>query len=225
MPASIVQKGEVPNELVGRHYANFTRQERNDIQTYRKIKKLCLSCGTDKHPGDRCSRFSSYANSHAALPGAHALTHSPKRPVSIRNAEPKTHKIAIAKDDEVPYQLVGRAYRDMTKNQRDEIYRFRKTHKLCTFCGSKEHQKLKCQQRENKIAGTIRYKDAQIKSGCLVLIRELTGPFAKLPAELRQKIFEEALEEKKPIEVRESMLRGLVSFMACARKLSMSSSR
>jgi hypothetical protein len=118
--------------------------------------------------------------------------------------------IAIAEENEVPYELVGVTYRDMTKEERDAVYQFRIRTKRCTSCASKDHKKWDCPTRKNRFEARIQEKKAKIRSGELVLQRELTGDLAKLPRELRLLILEEALKEEDEVVVfRRSYLKGM----------------
>lgn len=78
------QKGEIPDDLIGRHYTSFTRQERDYVQTYREIHHLCLSYGAGDHAVEACSHASAAGRKdqakHCSKPNglAYRPKHAPK---------------------------------------------------------------------------------------------------------------------------------------------------
>lgn len=205
--SAIAQKGEVPNDLVGRRYLTFTQEERDYVDTYREIHKLCLACGAEDHPANSCSRAPNTKPCKQSTTGSTTtmLAHRPKP----QQTERSESRVAVGEADRVPYHLVGIPYRDMTKDQRDEVFNYRKSKKLCTSCGDPNHRKYDCEVRTNTIERAMAKKKADILSGKLVLKTELTGPFAKLPVELQFQIFEDALKEDKPVDFRRGVLYGM----------------
>ena len=129
------------------------------------------------------------------------------------SSKPHTHKpeheVAVGKEGEVPYEFIGVAFKDMTKEQRDTIFQFRRKAKMCAWCGSKEHQYTDCEQRDQHMARRVKRKMADVTSGKVVVANEVTGPLGRLPTELRLKIFAQAFKQDKFVEFRRNTLKHL----------------
>ena len=82
-------------------------------------------------------------------------------------------------------------------------------HGMCLTC-KEAHPWHTCKVRLEKVAKRYYAKAEAIRSGKLDLKTELTGPLARLPAELRLRIFEEAFKNRTPITVRSGWVNAKV---------------
>ncbi|RDI83345.1 hypothetical protein Vi05172_g6727 [Venturia inaequalis] len=117
-----------------------------------------------------------------------------------RKADPSKPKAEppVVKAGEGHPELVGRQYKDLSKEDFRKNFEWRKDNKLCTECGSSEHKYRKCEIRERKIRKAVASKEYNFHMKPRK-VQNTDSPFLAIPRELRNQILELVVGECRDI--------------------------